>query len=186
MSRYVMALDQGTTSSRAMLFDESGGVVAVDQYEFPQHFPKPGWVEHDAEEIWDSQLRAARGGLERAGATGDEVAAIGITNQRETTLVWDRATGCRHGNAQSASRNTCLPSSGRKYPQDCRCAWSSGWSSSAASARRPSPWRPPCSTPKRSRPSNCSSTLAFLSAMSLASLMTCCPTNLYFRKNFQE
>ena len=93
MSRYVMALDQGTTSSRAILFDERGAPVAVDQYEFRQHFPKPGWVEHDPEEIWSSQLRAARGVLEKAGATGAEVAAIGITNQRETTLVWDRATG---------------------------------------------------------------------------------------------
>ena len=93
MSRYVMALDQGTTSSRAMLFDESGDVVAVDQYEFPQHFPKPGWVEHGAEEIWESQLRAARGALEKAGASGADVAAIGITNQRETALVWDRASG---------------------------------------------------------------------------------------------
>ena len=88
-----MALDQGTTSSRAMLFDESGDVVAVDQYEFPQYFPKPGWVEHDAEEIWESQLRAARGALEKAGASGADVAAIGITNQRETALVWDRASG---------------------------------------------------------------------------------------------
>ncbi|MGI9592374.1 MAG: glycerol kinase GlpK [Myxococcota bacterium] len=93
MSRFVMALDQGTTSSRALLFDESGAVVAVDQYEFPQHFPKPGWVEHEPEEIWNSQLRAARGALEKAGASGADVAAIGITNQRETALVWDRKTG---------------------------------------------------------------------------------------------
>jgi glycerol kinase len=88
-----MALDQGTTSSRALLFDQAGAVVAVDQHEFPQHFPKPGWVEHDPEEIWDSQLRAARGALEKAGARGADLAAIGITNQRETTLVWDRKTG---------------------------------------------------------------------------------------------
>ncbi|MEZ4218922.1 MAG: glycerol kinase GlpK [Myxococcota bacterium] len=93
MARYVMALDQGTTSSRAILFDARGAVVAVDQHEFPQHFPKPGWVEHDAHEIWDSQLRAARGVLAKAGASAADVAAIGITNQRETTLVWDRATG---------------------------------------------------------------------------------------------
>jgi glycerol kinase len=93
MARYVMALDQGTTSSRAMLFDERGGVAAADQHEFPQHFPRPGWVEHDPEEIWDSQLRAARGALARAGAEARDVAAIGITNQRETALVWDRATG---------------------------------------------------------------------------------------------
>ena len=93
MSRYVMALDQGTTSSRAILFDRAGSVAAVEQCEFPQHFPKPGWVEHDPGEIWDSQLRAARGVLRVAGAQGADVAAIGITNQRETALVWDRASG---------------------------------------------------------------------------------------------
>jgi len=93
VSRFVLALDQGTTSSRAILFDHEGAVVAVDQHEFPQHFPKPGWVEHAPDEIWESQLRAARGVLARAGAVASDVAAIGITNQRETTLVWDRATG---------------------------------------------------------------------------------------------
>jgi glycerol kinase len=93
MSRYVMALDQGTTSSRAILFDREGALVAVDQHEFPQHFPKPGWVEHDPAEIWESQLRAARGVLAKAGARGSDVAALGITNQRETTVVWDRRSG---------------------------------------------------------------------------------------------
>jgi len=93
MSRYVMALDQGTTSSRAILFDRSGALVAVDQYEFPQHFPRPGWVEHDPAEIWESQLRAGRGVLAKVGASGADVAAIGITNQRETTIVWDRRSG---------------------------------------------------------------------------------------------
>ena len=93
MKRFAMALDQGTTSSRAVLFERDGRVAAVDQHEFPQHFPKPGWVEHDAHEIWESQLRAARGALAKARARADEVAAIGITNQRETALVWDRATG---------------------------------------------------------------------------------------------
>jgi glycerol kinase len=93
MSRFVMALDQGTTSSRAILFDREGAVAAVDQYEFTQHFPKPGWVEHDPHEIWESQLRAARGALEKAGVGAGEVAAVGITNQRETALVWDRRTG---------------------------------------------------------------------------------------------
>jgi len=93
MSRFVMALDQGTTSSRAILFERDGRIAAVDQVEFPQHFPKPGWVEHDAQEIWESQLRAARGVLAKAGVTAREVAAIGITNQRETAVVWDRATG---------------------------------------------------------------------------------------------
>jgi len=88
-----MALDQGTTSSRAILFERDGSIAAVDQYEFPQRFPKPGWVEHDPLEIWESQLRAARGVLAKARAQAGEVAAIGITNQRETTVVWDRATG---------------------------------------------------------------------------------------------
>jgi len=88
-----LALDQGTTSSRAILFDGEGAIVGSDQYEFPQHFRQPGWVEHDPGEIWDSQLRAARGVLEKTGATSGEVAGIGITNQRETAVVWDRRTG---------------------------------------------------------------------------------------------
>jgi len=93
LSRYVMALDQGTTSSRAILFDAEGSVAGLDQYEFPQHFPQPGWVHHDPEEIWESQLRAARGALEKAGAKGSDLAAVGITNQRETAMVWERASG---------------------------------------------------------------------------------------------
>jgi len=93
LSRFIIALDQGTTSSRAILFDRAGAIVASDQYEFPQHFRKPGWVEHDAGEIWDSQLRAARGALAKAGAGAGDVAGIGITNQRETAVVWDRRTG---------------------------------------------------------------------------------------------
>jgi len=90
---YVLALDQGTTSSRALLFDREGAVAAVDQHEFAQHYRQPGWVEHDPEEIWRSQLRAAQGALAKAGAAPRDVAAIGITNQRETTVVWDRSTG---------------------------------------------------------------------------------------------
>jgi glycerol kinase len=93
LSRFILALDQGTTSSRAILFDRDGSVAAVEQFEFPQHFPKPGWVEHDPAEIWDSQLRAARAVLAKTSARVADVVAIGITNQRETTLVWDRATG---------------------------------------------------------------------------------------------
>ena len=93
MSRFILALDQGTTSSRAILFDAQGAIVASDQYEFPQHFRQPGWVEHDPDEIWDSQLRAARGVLEETGTTAGDVAGIGITNQRETAVVWDRRTG---------------------------------------------------------------------------------------------
>ncbi|MDE0884601.1 MAG: glycerol kinase GlpK [Myxococcota bacterium] len=93
MSRYVLALDQGTTSSRALLFDHGGAVVAEDQHEFPQYFPEPGWVEHDPLEIWESQLRAARGVLERAGVSAADLAAVGITNQRETAVIWERETG---------------------------------------------------------------------------------------------
>ncbi len=93
MAKYVLALDQGTTSSRALVFDHAGAVVAVDQHEFAQHYRQPGWVEHDPLEIWDSQLRAARGALERAGVGASDLAAVGITNQRETTVVWERETG---------------------------------------------------------------------------------------------
>ena len=93
MSRFVMALDQGTTSSRALLFDASGRVAGVAQREFTQHFRQPGWVEHDAREIWESQLAAGREAMAAAGARACDIAAIGITNQRETTVVWDRASG---------------------------------------------------------------------------------------------
>jgi glycerol kinase len=88
-----MALDQGTTSSRAMIFDARGAIVTRAQAEFPQYFPQPGWVEHDAREIWSSQLGVAREALQRAGLTARDVAAIGITNQRETVVVWDRKSG---------------------------------------------------------------------------------------------
>ncbi|MEW6486336.1 MAG: glycerol kinase GlpK [Thermodesulfobacteriota bacterium] len=87
-----LSLDQGTTSSRAIVFHDDGSPVASAQWEFPQHFPEPGWVEHDPEDLWQTQLATAREALERARALG-EVAAVGITNQRETTLVWDRRTG---------------------------------------------------------------------------------------------
>jgi glycerol kinase len=90
---YVLALDQGTTSSRAILFGQDGGIVAVAQKEFTQIFPQPGWVEHDAEEIWSTQIGVVHEALARAGLRADDVAAIGITNQRETTVIWDRATG---------------------------------------------------------------------------------------------
>jgi glycerol kinase len=90
---YILALDQGTTSSRAIVFDREGRARGVGQREFRQHYPHPGWVEHDADEIWRSQLDVAREALHNAGATAADVAAIGITNQRETTLIWDRASG---------------------------------------------------------------------------------------------
>ncbi len=91
--RFVLALDQGTTSSRAILYDHSGTPVASAQKEFRQQFPQPGWVEHDASEIWASQHEVMLAAIAKAGARPDEIAAIGITNQRETTVVWDRATG---------------------------------------------------------------------------------------------
>ena len=99
MSRYVLALDQGTTSSRAIVFDRGGRAVATAQQEFPQIFPQPGHVEHDPEAIWASQLQTARDALARAGATAADIAAIGVTNQRETTVLWDKATGVPVANA---------------------------------------------------------------------------------------
>ena len=91
--QYIVALDQGTTSSRAVLFDASGALVGVAQKEFTQHFPKPGWVEHDAKEIWESQLEVFEQLLHEQGVGASEIAGIGIANQRETTVVWNRETG---------------------------------------------------------------------------------------------
>ena len=93
MSKYVLALDQGTTSSRAILFDRGGHAVATAQREFGQIFPQPGWVEHRPEDLWSTQSAVAAEAMKTAGAAAGDIAAIGITNQRETTLVWDRATG---------------------------------------------------------------------------------------------
>jgi glycerol kinase len=93
MEKYILALDQGTTSSRAIVFNNDGKIVSVAQKEFRQIYPKPGWVEHDPLEIWDTQLGVAKDAIEKAGITGEEIAAIGITNQRETTVVWDKNTG---------------------------------------------------------------------------------------------
>ena len=93
MAKYVMALDAGTTSNRCILFDKSGKICSVAQKEFTQIFPKPGWVEHNADEIWTTQLEVAKEAMEKAGAKPDDIAAIGITNQRETTIVWDKVTG---------------------------------------------------------------------------------------------
>ena len=99
MSRTILALDQGTTSSRAILFDARGHVVAKAQREFRQIFPKPGWVEHDPEEIWDSQIEVARDVVKQTGNDPASITGIGITNQRETVVVWERATGRPVGNA---------------------------------------------------------------------------------------
>lgn len=93
MAKYVLAIDQGTTSSRAILFDDACQVRAVAQQEFEQHFPHSGWVEHDLEDIWDSVVATCRAVMEKANASATDITAIGITNQRETTVVWDRQTG---------------------------------------------------------------------------------------------
>ena len=93
MSRYVMALDAGTTSNRCILFNEKGEMCSVAQKEFTQYFPQPGWVEHDADEIWSTQLGVAVEAMSKIGARAEDIAAIGITNQRETTIVWDKNTG---------------------------------------------------------------------------------------------
>ncbi len=93
MAKYVMALDAGTTSNRCIFFNEKGEMCSVAQKEFAQYFPKPGWVEHDANEIWSSQLGVAVEAMNKIGAAAEDIAAIGITNQRETTIVWDRQTG---------------------------------------------------------------------------------------------
>ena len=93
MGTYIMALDAGTTSNRCILFDKQGRMCSVAQKEFTQYFPKPGWVEHDANEIWTTQLGVALSAMNAIGASASDIAAIGITNQRETTIVWDRDTG---------------------------------------------------------------------------------------------
>ena len=93
MAKYVMALDAGTTSNRCILFDEKGRICSVAQKEFTQYFSQPGWVEHDADEIWSTQLGVAVEAMSKIGAEAGDIAAIGITNQRETVIVWDKATG---------------------------------------------------------------------------------------------
>ena len=93
MEKYMMALDQGTTSSRCILFNKAGEIVSVAQQEFPQIYPKAGWVEHDALEIWTTQMSVAIAAMGKAGVTAENISGIGITNQRETTVVWDKNTG---------------------------------------------------------------------------------------------
>ena len=93
MAKYIMALDSGTTSCRCILFNERAEVCSVAQKEFTQHFPKPGWVEHDADEIWSTQLEVAKAAMKNVGATATDIASIGITNQRETVVIWDKHTG---------------------------------------------------------------------------------------------
>src|SRR5215472_2968230 len=91
--QFVLSLDQGTSSSRAIVFNHDGAIVSAAQEEFPQIYPSPGLVEHDPEAIWSSQLAVAQEAMRRAGAAAGDIAAIGITNQRETAIVWDRRTG---------------------------------------------------------------------------------------------
>ena len=93
MAKYIMALDAGTTSNRCILFNRAGEMCSVAQKEFTQIFPKPGWVEHDANEIWSTQYFVAQDAMQKIGASAEHIAAIGITNKRETTIVWDRLTG---------------------------------------------------------------------------------------------
>ena len=93
MAKYVMALDAGTTSNRCILFNEKGEICSMAQKEFRQFFPNPGWVEHDANEIWSSMLGVSVEAMNMIGAAASDIAAIGITNQRETSIVWNKETG---------------------------------------------------------------------------------------------
>src|SRR5215204_4154733 len=93
MSQYILALDQGTTSSRSIVFNHAGEIISVAQKEFTQVFPQPGWVEHDPMEIWSSQVTVATEAIVKAGLSPKDIAALGITNQRETTIIWDKQTG---------------------------------------------------------------------------------------------
>ena len=93
MEKYILALDQGTTSSRAVLFDKNGNNVAISQMEFPQYFPNPGWVEHDPLEIWSSIVDVISSVIIKKGIDATQIEAVGITNQRETTVMWDKKTG---------------------------------------------------------------------------------------------
>jgi glycerol kinase len=93
MKEFILTLDQGTTSSRAILFDKSGKIISLAQKEFKQIYPKPGWVEHDPVEIWSSQASVITEAILKENCKAEDIAAIGITNQRETTVIWDRATG---------------------------------------------------------------------------------------------
>ena len=99
MSKYILSFDQGTTSSRAILFDHEGQIHTIAQKEFTQHFPKPGWVEHDPLEIWSTQMGVATEAISKQGLSLNDIAAIGITNQRETTVVWNNKTGAPIYNA---------------------------------------------------------------------------------------
>ena len=113
MAKYIMALDAGTTSNRCILFNEQGDMCSVAQKEFTQYFPKPGWVEHDADEIWSTQYEVAGQAMANINATAADIAAIGITNQRETAIVWDKNTG---GKPDSQCHRVAVP----PYIRVCR------------------------------------------------------------------
>ena len=113
MAKYILALDQGTTSSRAIVFDHEGNNLAMVNKEFPQIYPQPGWVEHNPMDIWNSQLEVAKAAMEKAGVGPEDIAAIGITNQRETTIVWDKkpanqCTMLSSGNADAPLRSATI------------------------------------------------------------------------------
>jgi glycerol kinase len=115
MQQYILALDQGTTSSRAIIFDKQGQIISVAQKEFTQIFPQPGWVEHDAVEIWSTQAGVAAEATVKARINGTNITAIGITNQRETVVVWDRETGIPVYNAIVwQDRRTAVPAKRQK------------------------------------------------------------------------
>ena len=99
MEKFILSLDQGTTSSRAILFNKNGDIQQVSQKEFTQFYPQPGWVEHDAEEIWATQLEVTQNVIKKANILPEQIEAIGITNQRETTVLWDKNTGKPVANA---------------------------------------------------------------------------------------
>ena len=106
--KYILSLDQGTTSSRAILFNENGEMLSTAQKEFKQYYPEPGWVEHDPMEIWETQLEVARKAIEKLSISAEDIAAIGITNQRETTILWDKRNGKPVHNAIVWQKNCAL------------------------------------------------------------------------------
>ena len=108
-TRLVAALDQGTTSTRCMLFNQAAEVVSVHQLEHRQIYPRPGWVEHDPGEIWERTVAVIRGALEKASVGAESIAAVGVTNQRETTVVWERKTGRRPIPTTRSARSSLIP-----------------------------------------------------------------------------
>jgi glycerol kinase len=140
MRSYVLAIDQGTTSSRAIVFDDKLHAVAVAQEEFTQHFPRPGFVEHDAEEIWATVLSTSRNAIAKAGISAAAIAAIGITNQRETTLIWERDTG--------RPIHRAIVWQDRRTADRCQTLKSAGYEPgiTAKTPISPAPKRPGCST----------------------------------------